>query len=159
MQRFVCPRCGSVSRFNPYVESGRCPSCGFEPPKGEALQEYLDRSQPPVPWPSRKRGWRLRAVVCDSCGADLGDDRPTDQVCPFCRSDDIQLKYTYTDDRTIILIGLAAGTAVLLGLARLGIQRGWSEDVVLWLGPVVGALVAILVIAWLIGRRRSSRRM
>ena len=62
MQPFVCPQCGYKSAFDPWVESARCPKCGYIP---------LEGSQPPPPRPAQESPAETPAVrwyTCPCCG-------------------------------------------------------------------------------------------
>lgn len=40
-QPFICPECGHRSTYDPWVDSARCPQCGFAPPTGKHRRRYL----------------------------------------------------------------------------------------------------------------------
>jgi DNA-directed RNA polymerase subunit RPC12/RpoP len=45
MQPFICPQCGHQSGFDPWVESARCPECGFSPPADGPRHNYIQWAQ------------------------------------------------------------------------------------------------------------------
>ena len=41
MSTFVCPECGQSSDYDEWDDSARCVSCGFEPPAGDDMGQFI----------------------------------------------------------------------------------------------------------------------
>lgn len=48
MSAFVCPECGKSSEYNPWAENAACQHCGFSPPEGQEMLEYLRQQELPA---------------------------------------------------------------------------------------------------------------
>jgi hypothetical protein len=45
MSTYICPECGHENDFDPWINSAQCSQCGFEPPTGEEMGDYLNRQK------------------------------------------------------------------------------------------------------------------
>ncbi len=41
MSAFVCPQCGQSNEYDPWAEQAQCEHCGFSPPEGQEMLDYL----------------------------------------------------------------------------------------------------------------------
>ena len=43
MSAFVCPQCGHSNEYDPWTENAECQQCGFAPPEGPEMLDYLQQ--------------------------------------------------------------------------------------------------------------------
>ena len=48
MSTFNCPQCGQISEYDEWSSTATCLHCGFEPPAGEQMIDYLRDLDPPT---------------------------------------------------------------------------------------------------------------
>ncbi len=41
MSAFICPQCGQRNEYDPWTEQAQCRYCGFSPPEGQEMLDYL----------------------------------------------------------------------------------------------------------------------
>jgi ribosomal protein S27E len=89
IDRFPCPTCGSDLRFDPGSNTLLCDHCGASesvgrPTPATAIREHDFKSALSAELPKAETT-QMRAVTCDSCGAQVEFDANTHAAeCPFC---------------------------------------------------------------------------
>lgn len=125
MNAFVCPECGESNEYDPWTEQAHCQHCGFSPPEGQEMLDYL----------------RAQDEVAE-------EGRPAEPAA----TDGTRLTRFLPKDSRSFLAGLAWGAFTFAAIMLLGATLRLPGDAVRCLSLVLPILTTFAVWRWLAWR-------
>jgi hypothetical protein len=132
MSEFICPQCGQSSEYDPWAEQASCQHCGFSPPDGQEMLDYLHQQEP----------------------AAAEQEQPAEE--PVERAEPAQLtRFLPTDGRSFVA-GLAWGVLVFAVIMLVGSTFELPGDAVRCLGLSLPFLTTFAVWRWMAWRETGA---
>ena len=123
MSTFVCPQCGQSNEYDPWTEKAQCRHCGFSPPEGQEMLDYLRQQET------------------------AADEQTASPDEPLTQGRTRLTRFLPTGGRSF-LAGLAWGVVVFAAIMLLGSTLQLSGDVVRCLGLLLPFLTTFAIWRW-----------